>query len=345
MAAGLPAMSPLWRSSLRIWLSTTLTTGILLWSGRQQQLGLALIMAVLFVNENDVTPVRSIGQQIGAALVGILTAMVLQQLSNSWVVLGIALLVTGILVRGLGLLKGLGSGYLGCWGMELMHRGHQFNWALVFDMAFAVVVGILMAQIATWALWPRQPLQQLPGLEAVIVSRLAQQISSMQRWLRTGGPAPPLLHSQDLLPQIQQLQQLRQAPPSRTGSSGNTTLFKRWAQSGSLLRQILRQWLLLEPLLRELQAPLPQPARAGQAWLPDQLQDLLGQLQGQAHPAPRPSGSSSADAEIWLEQATALGASKPLLLAIGQQCQAIEQLLQARALLHRWLAQHAEPRR
>ena len=38
-------------------------------------------------------------------------------------------------------------------------------------MARAAVGGILMAQIATWALWPRKPMQQLPALEAKIASK------------------------------------------------------------------------------------------------------------------------------------------------------------------------------
>jgi uncharacterized membrane protein YccC len=156
---------------LRIWLASSLSIGIMLWTGRSNVLWLALVMAVMFVNENDLTPARSIGQIVGGALIGILTAMVLHEISTSWVVLGLALLTTGVLVRSLGLLKGLSMGYTGCWALELMHRGNQFNWALIFNMALAAVVGILMAQIATWALWPRQPPQQLPALEAKIASQ------------------------------------------------------------------------------------------------------------------------------------------------------------------------------
>ena len=106
MAFALPVLSPLWRNSLRIWLAATLTVGILLWSGRGPVLGIALVMVVLFVNENDYTPISSIGQLLGGALIGILTATVLHELSTNWMVLGIALLLTGMLVRILGLLKG-----------------------------------------------------------------------------------------------------------------------------------------------------------------------------------------------------------------------------------------------
>ena len=66
-----------------------------------------------------------------------------------------------------------------------------------------------MAQIATWAFWPRHPLQQLPALEARIASQLEAQILAMQQGLDSGGEPPAALCSQDLLPSIQRLQQLR----------------------------------------------------------------------------------------------------------------------------------------
>jgi hypothetical protein len=335
MVAALPSLSPLWRNSLRIWLASTLTIGILFWSGRDQVLGLALVMAVLFVNENDLTPARSIGQQVGGALIGILTAMVLHEISTNWVVLGLALLITGVLVRSLGLLKGLSTGYLSCWALELMHHGKQFNWALIFNMTLAVVVGILMAQIATWALWPRRPLQQLPALEARIASQLSQQISAMQKWLSTGGAPPAALRSQDLLPSIQLLQQLRDQNQGLPMHAHTKQLLSRWAQAGSLWRHVLRQWLLLEPLLRQLAAPL-QP-ESPQPLLCSSLADLAWRLQAQPAAAPQPSPLSPA--QLWLEEAGRLGAPQPLLLAIGQQCQDLQQLLHSRALLQASLQQ------
>ena len=135
MANALPALSPLWRNSLRTWLAATLAIGVMLWSGRGSVMVLALAMAVVFINENDATPAQSIGQMVGAALVGILTAVVLHQFSTAWPMLALALLVTGALVRGLGLLKGLGMGYMGCWSLEVIGYGKQFNWALIFDLA------------------------------------------------------------------------------------------------------------------------------------------------------------------------------------------------------------------
>lgn len=338
MAVALPSLNPLWRNSLRIWLATTLVIGIMLWAGRSQVLGLALVMAVLFVNENDLTPARSIGQMVGGALIGILSAMVLHEISTSWVVLGIALLVTGVLVRNLGLLKGLSTGYLSCWALELMHHGKQFNWALIFNMALAVVVGILMAQIATWALWPRRPLQQLPALEARIASQLSQQISAMQQWLGSGGAPPAALRSQDLLPSIQLLQQLRDQNQGLSMPAHTKHALSRWAQAGSLWRLVLRQWLLLEPLLRQLATPLP--AENPQPLLRSSLADLVGSLQAQ--PTMDPVRGLSSPAQRWLEEAGRLGAPQPLLLAIGQQCQDLQQLLHSRALLQASLLQRLE---
>ena len=338
MVVALPSLSPLWRNSLRIWLATTLVIGIMQWAGRSHVLGLALVMAVLFVNENDLTPARSIGQMVGGALIGILTAMVLHEISTSWVVLGIALLVTGLLVRNLGLLKSLSTGYLSCWALELMHHGNQFNWALIFNLAFAAVVGLLMAQIATWALWPHRPIQQLPALEARIASQLGAQITAMEQWLSSGGAPPAALRSQDLLPSILLLQQLRDHNQGLPMPAHTKHLLSRWAQAGSLWRQVLRQWLLLEPLLRQLATPLP--ADSPQPLLRNALADLAGCLEAQPSTAPVPSPSRRA--QRWLEDAKHLGAPQPLLLAIGQQCEDLQQLLHSRALLQASLQQRLE---
>ena len=278
-----------------------------------------------------------ISEIVGGALIGILTAMVLHEISTSWVVLGLALLTTGVLVRILGLLKGLSMGYTACWAMELMHRGNQFNWALIFNMALAAVVGILMAQIATWALWPRQPLQQLPALEARIASQLGAQITAMQQWLGSGGAPPAALRSQDLLPSIQLLQQLRNQNQGLPMPAHSKQLLNRWAQAGSLWRQVLRQWLLLEPLLRQLETPLPEGSP--QPLLLNALVSLAESLKTQPTAAPAPILSSPA--HDWLEEAGRLGAPQPLLLAIGQQCHVFEQLLRSRALLRASLAQLA----
>lgn len=329
MAPALPQFSPLWRSSLRIWLASTLTIGILLWSGRSQVLGVGLVMAVMFVNENNLAPVRNISQQAAGAVIGILTAFVLHELSTEWVVLGVALLLTGLLIRLLGLLPGLSTGYMGCWALDLMHRGNQVNWAVIFNLALAAVVGILMAQLATWALWPHRPQQQLPALEASISSRFSAQITALETWLSNGGTPPPPLRSQDLLPRIRQLQLLRDQNRDRAIPAPTARLFCRWAQMGSLWQQLLRQWLLLEPLLRQLPAPLP--AQGPDPLLLSSLGQLAQHLQSPA--APWPQAGASLDALIWLEHASDLGAPKPLLLAIGQQCQTLQRLAAGRALV------------
>jgi hypothetical protein len=272
---------------------------------------------------------------VAAALIGILTAIVLHEISPSWAMLGKALLITGVLVRSLGLLKGLSYGYLSCWAVELMHRGNQFNWATIFNLAFAAVVGILMAQIATWALWPRRPLQQLPALEARIANQLEAQILAMQQWLDSGGEPPAALRSQDLLPSIQLLQQLRDQNQGLPMPAHTKQLLSRWAQAGSIWRQVLRQWLLLEPLLRQLNTPLT--AGTPQPLLRSALASLAGTLQTRPTAAPAPILSSPA--QDWLEEAGRLVAPQPLLLAIGQQCHVLEQLLHSRALLSEGLAQ------
>ena len=326
MANALPTLSPLWRNSLRTWLAATVAIGVMLWAGRSQVLVLALAMAVVFINENDLVPARTLSQQVAGALVGILTAVVLHEISSGWLLLAIGLLVTGVLVRGLGLPKGVGMGYIGCWSLEVIGYGKQFNWALIFDLAFAVVVGIAAAQLATWAFWRQRPLQQLPALEQGLCAQLSQQIQRMEQWLAQGGSPPEPLRSQALLPQILQLQQLRdQRQGSRTPKQVRQ-LSSRWAQTGSLWRQLLRQWLQLEPLLLELPAPLP-PESA----LRSSLRNLGDQLQPQPSSGPGPMQLSTHD---WLQDAQRSATTAPLLLAIGQQVEQLHLLLRSRALVH-----------
>jgi uncharacterized membrane protein YccC len=149
MANALAALSPIWRNSLRTWLAATLTIGIMLWSGRSSVMMLGLLVVVVFINDTELTPLSNIGQLAGGALIGILTAVVLHQFSSGWLITAIGLLVTGCLVRGLGLVQGVSMGYLGCWALEVVGYGKHFNWALIFDLTFTVVVGIAMAQVAT----------------------------------------------------------------------------------------------------------------------------------------------------------------------------------------------------
>ena len=325
MAAALPALSPLWRNSLRTWLAATLTIGIMLWSGRSNVMMLGLLMAVLFINDNDLTPVRNVGQLVGGALIGILTAVVLHQFSSGWLVTAIGLLITGCLVRGVGLVRGVSMGYMGCWALEVIGYGKHFNWALIFDLAFTVVVGIAMAQIATWAFWPRRPLQQLPALERGLCQQLREQIDRMEHWLEHGGPPPAALRSQTLLPQILQLQQLRDQRRNTPTPQHVQRLSSRWAQTGSLWRQLLRQWLLLEPLLLELTPPLEASSLVRQS-----LNRLDLQLQPQAAASPQAEPPSP---QAWLEEARRSTISPPMILAIAQQLQQLHQLLHSRGLV------------
>lgn len=322
-----PALSPLWRSSLRTWLAATLTIGILVWSGRAGVMLLGLLTAVVFINDDDLTPRRSIAQMVAGSVIGILTAAVLHSLISGWLVTAIGLLITGALVRGLGLLKGLSLGYLSCWGLEVMGAGIRFNSALVFDLALSAVVGIAMAQLATWVFWPRRPLQQLPVLEHGLCDQLSSQIQQMQQWLNQGGSPPEPLRSQALLPQILLLQQLRDPRTASPMPSLQRQLISRWAQSGDIWRQLLRQWLLLEPLLLQLPAPVNTAPL-----LQESLQRLERSLQGEDPSAPM---RKVACLEDWLVEARRLQASAPLLLAIAQQLLQLQQLLASRALVQR----------
>ena len=318
MANSIPALSPLWRNSLRTWLAATLTIGIMLWADRGGVMLLGLLLAVVFINDNDLTPLRSIGQMVAGSVIGILTAVLLHNVTSQP-------LITGALVRGLGLLKGLSLGYLSCWGLEVMGDGAHFNAALVFDLAFSAVVGIAMAQLSTWVFWPRRPLQQLPPLERGLCEQLSEQLLQMERWLAQGGIPPQALRSQTLLPPILQLQQLRDQRQSSPTPRRVRQLSSRWAQTGFIWRQLMRQWLLLEPLLLELPAPLEADGLLGPT-----LRELGRHLRPGAAAAPR---SAAPTLEDWLQLARRNNASAALLLAIAQQLEQLQQLLGSRALV------------
>ncbi|WP_438982918.1 hypothetical protein [Vulcanococcus sp.] len=335
MATTLPTLSPLWRNSLRTWLAACLAIGVMQWAGRGQVLVLALAMTVVFINENDLVPARTIREQLAGALIGILTAVVVHEISRGWLVLAIGLLITGGLTRGLGLAKGVGMGYISCWSLEVIGYGKHFNWALIFDLTFAVVVGIIAAQIATWVFWPRRQLQQLPALELRLCDQLSRQINQLRQWLDQGGSPPPPLRSQELLPQILVLQQLHDQRQNSPTPIQARRLIGRWAQTGSIWRQLLRQWLLLEPLLLQLPAPL------GSAdLLQSNLQSLELALQRQstsqaAVPLPSPTH--------WLAEAKRLNTAPPLLLAIGQQIEQLHRLLHSHQLVQQAIAAQASP--
>jgi hypothetical protein len=330
MAAALPALSPLWRNSLRLWLATSLTIGIMLWSRQAAGLFLALVMAITFTNENDSTPLRSIGQMLVAAFVGIITGLVVQGISTGWLMLAVCLLCSGALVRSLGLTKALSMAYLSSWGVTISGSGPHFTWGIAFALAFSISVGILCGQIATWVFWPHRTLQQLPGLEQSLCLQLHDQIGRMQNWLQMGGTPPLKLRSRDLLPPIQQLQRCGANGGIGPRTSGDGLLLSRWAQAGAIWGQILRQWLLLEPLLLELPAPLSEHPKP--ALLLVRLEALRLGLQSSSPEAA--SATATPQAEIWLDEADKLKVSRALLLALALQCAELEQLLRSRSRLN-----------
>ena len=325
-----PALSPLWRNSLRTWLAATLTIGIMVWSGRAGVMLLGLLVLVVFINNDEVMPLRSSAQLVGGSLIGIVTSGVLHAITGGWLVTALALLITGALVRQLSLIKGLSMGYLSCWAVEIMGAGRHFDRALIVDLALSVLVGIATAQLATWTFWPRRPLQQLPALERDLCLQLSQQIRLIRQWLTHGGSPPAPLASQTLLPSILVLQQLR--PPGHdSGRPPGWTLTARWAQTGDIWRQLLRQWMLLEPLLLELPAPLD----AG-ALLQQSLRSLESSLQG----GDRQVAAARLGAiQEWLAEASRLQAPAPLLLAIALQLDQLQHLLFSRCLLRQSIAQ------
>lgn len=329
MVAPSLTLSPLWRHALRLWLASTLAIGILLWCGQSAQLGWALVMAVIFINENELSPLHSIGTFLAASTVGILTGLVVHHLATGWLVVAVGLLLSGALVRALGLLKGLSMGYLMSWAIGTSPAAATHSWTLAYQLGLAVLVGILSAQIATWLFWPRSPLRQLPALERGLAAQLQEQIHLVQRWLHEGGPPPASLSSRQLLPQIQQLQQLRSASQHAASPRRPARLLRRWAQAGDLWRQLLRQWMLLEPLLLQLPAPLPDGTP--QPLLLQRLQALQQRLQADSAAATAPP--RAAPAEAWVAEADRLQTSRPLLLALAVQCRDLEQLLRGRALL------------
>ena len=102
-------------------------------------------------------------------------------------------------------------------------------------------------------------------------------------------------------------------------------LSSRWAQTGSLWRQLLRQWLLLEPLLLELTPPLEASSLLRQRLnsLDLQLQPVAATSRQTEQPSP----------QAWLEEARSSNISPPMILAIAQQLEQLQQLLHSRGLV------------
>lgn len=88
--------------------------------------------------------------------------------------------------------------------------------------------------------------------------------------------------------------------------------------------------MLLERLLEQLPAPLP--AQGQEPLLLDTLAELAERLAAPGDQGGRQG--SGRQAQRWLDHAIDLGLSRPLLLAIGQQGEALDQLLRGRTLIN-----------
>ena len=318
------------RSAMKLGLAALVAIGITQWSGRTNTLMMALMGAVMFVNENETAPLQRILQFVGGAVLGAACGLLVGGLHRGWLALAVALLATGALVRVLRLEGGQSQAYLTCWAsLELVH-GNRFEVGVLFNLVLPFLIGTLAAQAANWLVWPKLRRRRLAALDQSIAGRFQQQLAALRRWLGAGDGPPPPLHSSEVLPAIQQLQQLAgtralSVPPAQQ---------RRWRQLGLLWRQVLREWLLLEPQLRALPAPLP-------AALPPQLHSALAQLdQGlateAAHPVPAP-GLAARQPEPWQAWGEAAGAPALVPLALGQQLAQLGQLLRSQALVRRGL--------
>jgi len=318
------------RSALKLGLAAVLAIGITQWSGRSNTLMMALMGVVLFVNENETAPVRRVFQLFGGAVIGVIAGLLIFGFSRGWLALAVALLATGLLIRVLRLQAGLGTAYLCCWAALVMVHGNRFEIGVLFNLVLPFVIGTLAAQFATWLVWPKLRRRRMEQLDQQIAARFQRQLQGLQVWLSHGGPPPAVLHSSELLPAIQQLQQL--------GGTRSTALppqlQQRWRQMGTLWRQVLRQWLLLEPQLHALPAPLP-------AGLPPLLSGTLEQLDRQLIPGAAPTAGAlppeSARAQQWQAWGEAAGTPVLVPLALGMQLDQFSRLLRSQALLRNCL--------
>ena len=313
-------LNPTTRAGLRLWLAATLAIAMTIWTGRQGTVFMAVMMVVLFVNENDTAPLSNAFLQLASAVLGVVTGLVITSFANGWLMLSIGLLAVGLLCRRVGLGGGMGMASLCCWAVILMWPGHAFNPATVVNLALPVVIGLVAAQFATWVVWPRLRAQRLVELDNQLRQRFGQQCEGLLQWLQHGAPAAPLpLRSSEVLPAILQLQQLS------TGRSHSLTptQTRRWAQLGSLWRQLLTQWLLLESQLQAVSAPLP---RESMGLLMQHLEPL--DQAAMARPA-------ATDLAQWRDWGVRSGVPPLLALSLAMQLDQLRKLLHSQRLLRR----------
>lgn len=309
-----PALATTLRASLRLAIAAALAIAMVLWSGRGARVFLALIAVVIYVSDSRPQPWRLLARQFAGAVVGILTALVLFQFADGWLMLSVVLLVVALLIEALQLQAGRNLALLLAWGVLEMDLTRAFNIATVFDLVLVFVIGLLSARLSMALVWPEQPGLRLRTLDQTVHSRLQDQIVQVQLWLRQGGPAPTPLQSAELLPVVLELEQ----------SSAR--------QLGLLWRLILRQWLLLEPQLLRLPAPLTHPAGGL----------LLERLEQIGRALADPSADQPAPVALVPEHPPWRTDTMSLLiaLAIEQQVGTLSQLLHSLGLLRRsgrWL--------
>jgi len=300
-------LTPTLRAALRLAIGAALAIAMVFWSGRGDRVFLAVIAVVMFATESPSLPWRALLRQFAAGVVGILTALVLFRLADGWLMLSIVLLVVALLLEVLRLQSGRTLALLLTWGVLVMDTQRTFNIATVFDLALTFVIGLLSARLATALVWPQRPGAALAAVDQRLRLRFGDQLARLRHWLEQGGPSPPPLTSAELLPMVLELQQ----PPSH--------------QLGLLWRQILRHWLLLEPQLLGLPAPLSQPAGP-------LLQQRLDRIQAALTPGvtaelalgPAPLRSTSWRLDL---------GSELIALAIEQQLDSLDQLLHSQRLL------------
>lgn len=304
-------LTPTLRAALRLAIGAALAIAMVFWSGRGERVFLAVIAVVMFATESPSLPWSALLRQFAAGVVGILSALVLFRLADGWLMLSIVLLVVALLLEVLKLQSGRSLALLLTWGVLVMDIQRSFNIATVFDLALTFVIGLLSARLATALVWPPRPGAALAAVDQRLQLRFGEQLGLLRQWLEQGGPSPPPLTSAELLPMVLALQQ----PPSH--------------QLGLLWRQILRHWLLLEPQLLGLRAPLSQPA--GQL-----LQQRLDRIQSGLIAAGAPAvavGTGLQRSTSWHLDLSLDLSSELIALAIEQQLDSLDQLLHSQQLL------------
>jgi hypothetical protein len=279
------------------------------WSGRGDRVFLALITVVLYVTDSRPQPWRLLVRQFAGAVVGILTALVLFQLADGWLMLSVVLLVVALLIEALQLQAGRSMALLLAWGVLEMDLTRAFNIATVFDLVLVFVIGLLSARVATVLVWPERPGLRIRMLDQTIYAHLHTQIGGVRHWLQQGGPSPKPLLSAEMLPAVVELEQ----------SSAR--------QLGLLWRLIVRQWLLLEPQLLGLPAPLTHPAGL---LLLQRLEQIAAALSDPNAAQPSPVALLP-ESPPWPTDTI----SRLIALAIEQQLNTLDQLLHSQGLLRR----------